>query len=590
MKQVFGQSGSALIVVLGLLLLMTLIGIQMVSTSNDDVTQSGNSKNSTEAFYSAEAGQSLAKSKLWAEYVKWQSNNPVKASGEVGSRNSYTAYLTSIGLKDGTSLPVASNVSLNDVQKIDSVIVARKDQAGSTTLNVASYGSTENKSAQVIRATYTIEGEQFKGFDFAILAKNVNCIMCHAQIDNVDRIMNTDKTKQGTFDRIKVAALESMLLRVQNVNGWPTAQSNIAGTMYTRGLITDQVGNLVSNLSPTGVGVSGYSIDSKAGTIKEPLSSISITNTTGSPLPANGSLYMNYPTSLSGQTDGQLPNAFPPPFPDDNGNKQVDDAEFSEVAQNASGSIGGGVVYGVATGGSYASTSLPGASNQSGIYNSYNGNLILVGTAANPIQIDGKIAVSGDVVIQGVVKGTGQIFAKGNVYVTGDVTYADGSVSGNRTFGTSSDGTQNALSLAAGKNILLGDYLTPSGGTVTSNKSIDPGNLSSKEKMSFTQSEMTLFNRGEWTKTQKFLPDVKGNMVANSTYDASYVPRYYTMNAGDPVYIYNKPNKGKGTYWDPASTSWQGLEHIDEYDLNLLTQLKPGDAALASAKTLALSS
>jgi hypothetical protein len=260
------------------------------------------------------------------------------------------------------------------------------------------------------------------------------------------------------------------------------------------------------------------------------------------------------------------------------------------VAQNAMGSIGGGVVYGVATGGSYASTSLPGASNQSGIYNSYNGNLILVGTAANPIQIDGKIAVSGDVVIQGVVKGTGQIFAKGNVYVTGDVTYADGSVSGNRTFGTSSDGTQNALSLAAGKNILMGDYLTPSGGTVTSNKSIDPGNLSNGEKLSFTQSEMTLFNRGEWTKTQKFLPDAKGNMVANSTYDANYVPRYYTMNAGDPVYIYNKPNKGKGTYWDPASTSWQGLEHIDEYDLNLLTQLKPGDAALASAKTVALSS
>jgi hypothetical protein len=204
--------------------------------------------------------------------------------------------------------------------------------------------------------------------------------------------------------------------------------------------------------------------------------------------------------------------------------------------------------------------------------------------------MNGDIAIDGDVIIQGTIKGTGQILARGNVYVTGDLTYADGTSGGNRTFGVAADGTQNALSLASGKNILVGDYLTSSGGNLTDKTSVDPGNLSSGEKFSFTQSEMTLFNRGEWTKTQQLLPDKNGNPVTNSTYNSSYVPRYYTMNDGDPVYIYNKPAAGKGTYWDPATTSWQGIEHIDAYNLSLLTKLNAGDPALAGAKTMALSS
>ncbi len=584
------DTGGVLVIVLGILLMMTLIGAQMISTSNDDVTLSGNSQGSNRAFYSAESGQALAKSALWADYVSSTLTSPVKASGEIGNRTTYSAYLNKIGLTDGTQKTIASSVSVGTGQSVDSVYVRRQDQSGATVLTVSSVGRAAGSATQTIRAVYRIEGEAFKGFEFAILAKNVNCIMCHATIDNVDRIFNKDATKKGSFERVKVASLESMLLRVQNVNGWPTAQSNIAGTMYTRGQITDQVGNLVSNLSPTGVGVAGYAINTSTGKIQEPLTGVALTNTTGSPLPQNGNLYMNYPTTSTGMTDGELPTSFPPPFPDDNGNKVVDDAEYADIALDATGGISGGVIYGLAAGSTYSSATLPGTGNKASLSQSFDGNLILVGTTANPILLSGTLAVNGDVVIQGVVKGTGQIYARGSVYVTGDVTYADGSSGGNRTFGTASDGTQNALSLAAGKNILVGDYLTPANGNILSNTSIDPGNQSGNQRLSFTQSEMSLFNRGEWTKTQKFLPDVNNVLVANSTYDASYVPRYYTMNAGDPVYIYNKPKNGNGTYWDPASTSWQGVEHVAKYDTTLLTKLNPGDPSLASAKTLALSS
>ena len=578
------DTGGVLVVVLGILLMMTLIGAQMISTSNDDVTLSGNSQGSNRAFYSAESGQALAKSALWADYVSTTLTSPVKASGEVGNRTTYTAYLNNIGLTDGTQKTIASSVSVGTGQSVDSVYVRRQDQSGATVLTVSSVGRAAGSASQTIRAVYRIEGEAFKGFEFAILAKNVNCIMCHATIDNVDRVFNTDATKQGSFDRVKVASLESMLIRTTS------ALSNVAGTVYTRGIVTDKTGNSITNLSPTGQGLEGYAINSTTGKITEPLTAVGLTNTTGTPLPQNGNLYMNYPTTSTGMTDGELPAAFPPPFPDDNGNKIVDDAEYADVALGANGGVSGGVIYGLVAGSTYSGATLPGAGNKASLSQSFDGNLIHVGTTANPIQLSGTLAVNGDVVLQGVVKGTGQIYARGNVYVTGDVTYADGTNGGNRTFGTASDGTQNALSLAAGKNILVGDYLTPSSGNILLNTSIDPGNQSGNQRFSFTMSEITLFNRGEWTKSQKFLPDVNNNLVANTTYDASYVPRYYTMNAGDPVYIYNKPKNGSGTYWDPASTSWQGSEHASRYDTTLLTKLDAGDPKLAGATSIALSS
>jgi Tfp pilus assembly protein PilX len=99
-----GQTGSALIVILLLMLMLAVIGFQMVTTSNDDVTLSGNSKNATRAFYAAESGLALARSMLWAGYVTSASTNPDKKSGDVGDRASYVKFLESLGLADGTTI------------------------------------------------------------------------------------------------------------------------------------------------------------------------------------------------------------------------------------------------------------------------------------------------------------------------------------------------------------------------------------------------------------------------------------------------------------------------------------------------------
>ncbi len=583
------ERGSALIVAISVLLMASIVAMQMFSVSSDDMNISFNNQDATRALYSAESGVALARSEVWNNYLNWTSTSPQKLPGEVGNKATYIKYLESINLPDSGKILVASNVDLSAQDRIDSVFVERRDEAGGINLLVTSVGGSSEHGQQTIKSMLRVQGGAFKGFEFAVLANNINCIMCHATIDNVDRVYNTDPTLQGTFDRVKIASLESMLLRTTS------ADSKLAGTLYTRGIVTDKAGNTITDLSPSGTGLDGFGFSNVDGKITEPMTPVKLSNTTGSPLPTNGNLYMNYPTAAGDMTDGDLPDKFPPPFPDVNGNKTVDDAEYADVALNANGAITGGIIYGVSGGGSYAGSGLPGSGNISSVNGSYNGNLILVGTDANPIKLNNDIAVNGDVIIQGKVEGAGQIMARGNVYITGDLTYNDGNKAGNRTFGKQQNGSTNAISIAAGKNIMVGDYLTPKKGDLLDNTVMDPGNLSGGEGFSFAMSEITLFNRGEWAKTQPTLPDASGTPQTNPTYEPNYTPRYYVMNEGDPVYIYNKSfkdNKGKekGTYFDAASMSWKGKEHQSKYDLNTLTMLNSGDPQLTGATINSLSS
>ncbi len=52
------------------------------------------------------------------------------------------------------------------------------------------------------------------------------------------------------------------------------------------------------------------------------------------------------------------------------------------------------------------------------------GNLVLIGTTAQPIVLDGPVVVRGDVILKGVITGKGSIHAGGNIYIAGDLTYA----------------------------------------------------------------------------------------------------------------------------------------------------------------------
>ena len=76
---------------------------------------------------------------------------------------------------------------------------------------------------------------------------------------------------------------------------------------------------------------------------------------------------------------------------------------------------------------------------------------------------------------------------------------------------------------------------------------------------------MSIFNRSEWVRTQPTLPGKSGSFT-NPLYDASYVPRYYTMSTTDQVGIFNKG----GGYFDSRGT-WRGPEHPDSWNTSLMT-------------------
>lgn len=94
------------------------------------------------------------------------------------------------------------------------------------------------------------------------------------------------------------------------------------------------------------------------------------------------------------------------------------------------------------------------------------GNLYLVGTAADPIIIDGPVVVRGDVIISGYVSGQGAIYTEGNVYVPDSIKYVDPPTSTRPADKTeaateqwlSDNKDKDFLGLFAKENIVVGDY------------------------------------------------------------------------------------------------------------------------------------
>jgi len=348
------------------------------------------------------------------------------------------------------------------------------------------------------------------------------------------------------------------------------------------------------------------------------------TDSNGAPL-TMGNMYKNYPTDPKKMKDSILPVSFPAPYPDDNEDKLVQSDEFHQISDLLEGNATGGIAYGVPAGSTYSGTTFPTSSNGAATslvatrtddegnvipYGGYNGNLILTGTAANPIRLNGQIWVAGDLLLRGVVKGTGQIFVKGNTYIAGDVTYADGT-----SFGKATDGTKNALALITGGNVLIGDYLTiraknhpkdttsttPSS-TAQSGYSVSPayssgvgaGQLSIQTRVS-SQTVSNVINPVKTSDTKATLqigyndPDVTdgngivaartGNQqlsftqsdlmifnnmeIAKAAADLTYKPRFYGMNSNSPdnIYFYDNSSSEHAIRYDEGASTAGGTSN-----------------------------
>ncbi len=485
---------------------------------------------------------------------------------------------------------------------IESVHIARYDEWSKSILTITSTASRNNRTKTAVQVI-SIGGKSSPHTEFSVLASNISCILCHAEFQSLPLSINTDPANYNTFDRIKIASLESLLVR-------PTeADSRVAGTLYTRGRVYKPDGSLYSPSELQSSTLKAYKINNTNGKIIQNSSGqMIVTPLENAGTDANGdlipfaNLYMDYPLDEQAQTDGVVPNNFPAPFPDENNNRLVDDEEFEIVLNSANGrvyfesstlegelppgQITSGVAYGVPRGSVYVPSDpnnpLPTASNDAltslSTTGTYDGNLILIGTPDDPIRIERTVAVNGDLVLAGKIKGEGQILVRGNVYVVGDVTYDDAP----GEFGRAEDGTPNAFALVAGGSIMIGDYLTVRGvnhsarnnekypkwnqysidvrtpsrtNNVTINGktetlqwgyfdpySVDAGmivNGRPGQQFSFTTSELMLFNRMELQK---------------ALVDPQYKPRFYGLRASQPdkIYIYDATDEHAVKYNDPG--------------------------------------
>lgn len=633
------RRGSTLIPVLILLSAMSILSYAMLSATLSGARRTNLDMDEYRLESAVESVASLATQALWGSYLQAQ-------GGTAGDIESFWLFLDSQGINeaiqegedpdtdwpppagdsDWTDLTDLLNLptdldgdALYDNVSLDAVDIARHDVGEGTSLHILVSASTTRGAGianpvidRAIQVVYTVEPAPFEGFDYGVLANNINCIFCHTVVDTTDRYYDLGTGGEDGYERVRLGTLESLLIRDNMFNQPPSAgithgyaDSWIGGTLYVRGSATDHAGAAIPDWSTSGIGAhfgsfgfddDGYLYEDMWGDpIPTPFSPA------GSPPQSGENLYLDYPILVEDMPDGALPTSFPPPIPDDGGesgdgegNRVVDAEEFTEIADSADGAITAGTVNVTAAGVSidtyaeYQAAITTG--NQSSLESSVTGNVFLTGTALDPVVIDGTLAIDGDLVINGYLKGEGTLFVSGNIYIPTDLVYADGLTSGGaRTFGVATDGTRNALGLAAGGNILIGDYLRPQAFVAPAQYDIIDGeypgtgasNSERRRAWNFALAEAALFNRIEWAHTQPLLPgpgedptDPLTWTIPNPGYDANHYPRYYHFGEGDEIPIYNRGS----LYFDVATGTWQGGTEVPlKWTENLLTIWDPDD-------------
>ena len=634
------ESGMALILVMiAVIVVLGALGVVMTQVQSAK-KQSDHACAMVLLEEAAQAGIDIAYKRLWDDYIQASGNttrnwasyryylnneldipinedlnfNGAKDAEEVGNGDStFDVYPTGYDQRGKALLDEPINFADSDsghvLATLENVHVARYDEWSQAHLTITSTAASEGDQKTAVQVM-TIGAKKQAHPEYPILANNISCILCHAEILSLPLALNTDPDEYGSFDRIKIASLESMLVRKSG------AHSNIAGTVYTRGKVYQEDGSLFSASDLQESTFKGYRFSGEDGKILQndsgDMATTSLLNAdknAGGELEQFANLYMDYPLDEDQQTDGTVPNSFPSPYPDENNNRRVDDEEFEVIVNSANGrldfafaseeegtgEVDAGVAFGIPEGGVYDGTALPEVSNgalaslQGG---SYDGNLILVGTDDDPITINKTVAIDGDLVITGPIKGYGQLLVSGNVYVTGDVTYADAP----GEFGVDDAGNENAFALVAGGSIMMGDYLTVRGvnhsyynnkkypkwsqysihsrsehesNTISKNGvtetlewgyfdpwSVDSGELvpgrpehpdgRPGQQFSFTTSELKLFNNLELEKALA---------------DPDYVPRFYGLRESQPnnIYLYDSGDEHSVRY------SESGVKLLSDY-------------------------
>ncbi len=569
MGNVKKQAGFALVAAISFVVIVgVLVGTALfLATTNRRL--SNDLVRTTQAQYVAEAGVERVVRDYWYDVlvqVPTAQRNLQQYRDKLDGRlrdQQKSAY-TDVSMPDGTAGKYSVEVKREDFTPLAANNLPGSLSGVQTQLKVTSTGTLPDGTTRVLNQTLTIGGALFTGLDFALLSNNVNCIFCHTKITSMADAYG-DKNRVERLQRIKVASLENLDVRT-GTSSDHSADTFIGGTLYTRKLFKcDQfVGNTYCDgnhdvVSPQSVDVKTYDVDDTGhvGTTKSDLDATQDCASLTRPCAANANFYRNYPQS--GGVDGNIPPTFPSPLVDTDGNKITSLAEWQATVKNdTGGSLSGGSIQLVGKMAGYDATTPPQTGLNSGSSaDGVDGNVVLSGTDASPLSINGTLYVNGDVVIHGKVKGNGKIIAKGNIYVVGDVEYDCSDTQQNSTCDYSRQNALPQLGLVANGNITVGDYMSartanlngrpmsPAQGTtrITDPNYIEPSvkvttagvklfkpdgtplNIRASDfAPSFVAAEAAVFNKKELDKARQ---------------DPNYQPRFYRMRDGDDVFYYN---------------------------------------------------
>ncbi|ULH17706.1 polymer-forming cytoskeletal protein (plasmid) [Deinococcus sp. KNUC1210] len=426
---------------------------------------------------------------------------------------------------------------------------------------VTSTGTLADATSRTIVQDVYVGGGLYNGISYAVLTNNANCVMCHAKVRSTDALTGTSLSSTSPYKRTKFATLDNLQTRPGQED------SSLDGTFYTRGDWLD--GNGATVTSSTGfktTQVAGQNnITSTTKNNFTPVDCSVATTCT-----ANQNFYTNYPKQVNvaaapfngNWPDGELPDSFPLPVPDANGDRVIDQTEWDSAVTNSTslndpdnppGSISGSMKK-VASTDTLSAGGFPSVSGDS-LATGYKGNVVLDGTTT-PITLQGTTYIDGDVIIRGKVKGTGKIVARGNVYVVGDVKYACGTDNHECTgtdWKTASDPNSDfpKLGLSAVGNIAVGDFETPRYGD-WSNKNF----LETENSQTAADSTGTSYTRGGQTAT------VPGMAWREATlFNRLEMKKYFEAKANGVTYkprLYKFSNTSQFVFWN--STSDEGTD------------------------------
>ncbi|MEM9380625.1 MAG: hypothetical protein AAGB93_11800 [Planctomycetota bacterium] len=564
-----GREGAALFAVVPIAILMLSLTMAFVGTAVDSSRANTSDLDSFRARAAAQSAASLAIADLWGAYEISAGNNMQMWT--------FRTHLEGLGIQDqtGAAKPKGVNFmpSLSLSQELDGsrtidgveiqrVEVYRTDNFDSTSLvvevdavqRIGGDGSSRERRSS-IQETFTVAPPEWDGLDYALLASNVNCLLCHTTIDNVERFYNDDQGLYGSFDMVRVGSIESMHFRSD-------PDSSVAGVLLIGGDAMEGDGDNISDWTKfnlTSVAMTDGRLDED---IFGDMTNVGLETFDQNSHNLTANLFLDFFDYKDSIDHLDLPTSFPSPFadnggidsvtgkplPNDAGNRKVDDGEFYVSVSGLAGNISGGAISVIKKGDKVNTAAAKTAlmkGNSAGIAGTTDGNVYLHGTEANPIILDGDVAVDGDVVISGYVKGMGTIRARGNVYVTSDLVYNDagGPSSAARTYGYAGDGTENNIAIASGGNIVMGDMYRPGWGE---GKATDGTKGTS---FNFIMDELAIFNRMEWIKTQPTLPG-KTEKVTTGTKTVWYdekVKEYYDVEVTNWKWVKtgNKIQKSK---------------------------------------------